>query len=1007
MKSKAAIWAILGFILLGSPAVGTIMFPSSAVAETLTFREDDEADRLFLEGSKQYTKSKFEDAFQAWNKALEMYRRAGKRRKEGYVMGNLGVLQISLGKFIESINYLEKSVEIVHELQDREAEGRGLSALGIAYWSLGKYSKAIELQQKSLDIAYETKNQDLENNAIGNLGLIYGSLGNFDKEIEYQEKSLKISREMKNRESEGKTLTNLGAVYYKMGNYPKSITYQQEALELFQQIKSRVSERSALSNLGSAYSALGDYDKAITYKKKSLEVSRDLRDRLAESESLVSLGDAYELIGNYPKALEYYTQSLSIAREIESRINEYDALRALGSFYHQFGDYSKALDYAERSLSIARELNDKSSEGASLNSLASINFTLGNYSKVVDYAEKSLLIAREIKDPFTEAKSTLILGKAYLSLGDRSTAIEYLIRASNIAYKIKNASLEASAMGNLAELYLWNGNYSQSMEFRKKELEIARRTKDLTRELVALGQIAKLFNIEGEKELAITFYKQSVNISESIRQNNQKLDENLQISYDVKGTTNYRRLAEELLEQDRIIEALQVLDLLKVKDLQDFLKDSPGNKRSGEGIGLLPQETSIVNIFNNLSIDVNTFDINTFMRSSDVQTQVSALKSTAISQSIQLNTYQDLKSRINKLGKNVALFYPLILNQRLELVILTSSRPPIRKLVTISEEIFKTDIENFRKQIQNRDPFIQKSAQALYQKIIQPIEPELTAAGIDTIVYAPDDVMRYIPLAALHDGKQWLAERYRINTLTALALTPLEPDSNVTPHVLAGALTEPYTINILGNSLTFPSLTYTQTEIENLAKILPTTQLINKSFNLANLKQELPNHNILHLATHGYFVSSNPDKSIILLGDGSTISLREIEKQWKLPNMSLVVLSACETAIGGKLGNGIEILGFGYQMQRIGSRASISSLWTIDDSGTQGFMNTFYHHVKQGKSIADAIQQTQKAFITKKITPKTTQALRASGGRYIPNSTSDDFTHPYYWAPFLLIGNGL
>lgn len=142
------------------------------------------------------------------------------------------------------------------------------------------------------------------------------------------------------------------------------------------------------------------------------------------------------------------------------------------------------------------------------------------------------------------------------------------------------------------------------------------------------------------------------------------------------------------------------------------------------------------------------------------------------------------------------------------------------------------------------------------------------------------------------------------------------------------------------------------------------------------------------------------------MGDGSTISLREIEQQWKLPNVSLVVLSACETAIGGKLGNGIEVLGFGYQMQRIGSRASISSLWTIDDGGTQGFMNTFYTELKQGKTPAFAIQKTQKDFIQGKVTAKEIEQFRGLVP-YVKGGVPTDLTHPFYWAPFILVGNGL
>ncbi|MFM2433137.1 MAG: hypothetical protein RLZZ511_4351 [Cyanobacteriota bacterium] len=507
--------------------------------------------------------------------------------------------------------------------------------------------------------------------------------------------------------------------------------------------------------------------------------------------------------------------------------------------------------------------------------------------------------------------------------------------------------------------------------------------------------------------MAIIFYKQAINIIESIRKEGYQLPREIQESYSQNVSRTYRALADLLLKQNRVVEALQVLDLLKVQDLQDFLKKSKSNNLVTKELEFLPQEIAILKAFNS-----NPLSLNEFLKSSPVQTQIQLLKANAAKQNLQLNAYNDLQFRIKKLGKNSALFYPLILSDRfddrLELVILTADRPPIHKPVPITKDQLKTEIETFRQQLQNRSPLIKQPAQTLYQRIIQPIESELKAAGVDTIVYAPDDIMRYVPLAALHDGQQWLAERYQINYLTALALTPLEPDKNTNPRVLAAALTEKHQVKVLDQTLTFPALQFTQPEVENLAKTLPnTTTLINQTFNRPNLTQTLPNSTIVHLATHGHFVPNSPDQSIILLGDGSTISLREIEQQWKFPNVSLVVLSACETAIGGKLGNGIEILGFGYQMQRTGSRASISSLWTIDDGGTQGFMSNFYTSLKQGQTPAAAIQQTQRNFIQGKVTPTDIQQLRAGAKPDIPGGIPTDLTHPYYWAPFILIGNGL
>ena len=578
-----------------------------------------------------------------------------------------------------------------------------------------------------------------------------------------------------------------------------------------------------------------------------------------------------------------------------------------------------------------------------------------------------------------------------------------------------------------------------------------------------ISELGSFFRQKNQPELAITLYKNAVNGHEAVRQklltrrtnslpfpmslSNQQ-SRSVQESYTLSVSPTYRVLADLLLQQNRIIEAMQVLDRLKVQDLQDFLPNLSSNPYANETINLLPEEKRILHQINvlitielepaswiwkdfttNKNGDTLTAQgrkidskelaylkalqerqkdaIQKFPENSAVKPMIEALKNTASDKMLRQKDYQDLQSQLKKLGKNAALFYPLILDDRLGLVILTNDRPPIHKPIPITRKQLETEVEAFRKQLQNRSRLIKQPAQKLYQSFIQPIEAELKAAGVDTIVYAPDDIMRYVPLAALHDGKQWLAERYQINYLTALALTPLEPDQNKIPRVLAAALTEAHQVKVLDKTYTFPALQFTQPEIESLAKTLPnTTTLINQSFSRQTLTTGIPQNTILHLATHGMFVPNSPDQSIIVMGDGSTISLREIEQQWKLLNVSLVVLSACETAIGGKLGNGIEVLGFGYQMQRIGSRASISSLWTIDDGGTQGFMNTFYTGLKQGKTPALAIQHTQKDFIQGKITQKDIEQSRGFVP-YVKGGIPTDLTHPFYWAPFILVGNGL
>ncbi len=770
-----------------------------------------------------------------------------------------------------------------------------------------------------------------------------------------------------------------------------------------QTVEEKKKEADRLVEQGSEHFEADQIEVALQFWQRSLLLYSSINDNLGVGASLSNLGYGNARLGNYAKAIEFYQQSLVIAHKTNNRLGEGNRLRNLGNAYESLGDYVKAIYFQEKSLVISREINDRLGEGRSLGNLGNAYYFLGDYAKAIEFQQNHLKIAREINNLIEEGRALGNLGTIYLAMKNYAKSIEYLEHRLYLARNLRDRRGEGAALVNIGNIYSLNSNHIKASNLYASSLAIFRDIKDKSGEMHVLKKIATLLIDQNQIELAIVFYKQSVAVSETIRQGNHPLPKELQSSYTQTVAATYRSLADLLLGQNRTIEALQVLDLLKAQDLQDFLKSNQGADRPTQGIEFLPQEQAILTVFNNRSSDLNTF-----LKSPTVQTQTQYLQANAANQNLQLKTYTDLQSRLKKLGKNAALFYPLILDDRLELVILTNDRPPIHKPVPITRKQLETEVTSFRNQLQNRSRLIKEPAQKLYQSFIQPIEAELKAAGVDTIVYAPDDIMRYVPLAALHDGKQWLAERYQINYLTALALTPLEPDQNKTPRVLAAALTEAHQVKVLDKTYTFPALQFTQPEIETLAKTLPnTTTLINQTFNRQTLTTGIPQNTILHLATHGMFVPNSPDQSIIVMGDGSTISLREIEQQWKLPNVSLVVLSACETAIGGKLGNGIEVLGFGYQMQRIGSRASISSLWTIDDGGTQGFMNTFYTELKQGKTPAFAIQQTQKDFIQGKVTPTDIQQLRAGARPDIPGGIPTDLTHPYYWAPFILVGNGL
>ncbi|CAN1208600.1 hypothetical protein TUMEXPCC7403_00165 [Tumidithrix helvetica PCC 7403] len=903
-----------------------------ASAQTTLLNRQAEADRLLQQGIQQAYISQFEAAFQSWQQALQIYRAIGNRQGESYALGNLGNVYQALGKYDKAIEYAEQALAIAQELKDKKSEGTALGNLGNAYYSLGRYDKAIEYQLQSLAIAREIKDRLGEGQSLGNLGIAYNALGKYDKAIEYQLQRLAIAREIKDRLGEGQSL----------------------------------------GNLGNAYDDLGKYDKAIEYQLQSLAIAREIKDRLGEGQSLGNLGIAYRNLGKYDKAIEYQLQRLAIAREIKDRLGEGAALGGLGLTYFYLGKYDKAIEYQLQSLAIAREIKNRLGEGTTLGNLGIAYDALGKYDKAIEYQLQRLAIAQEIKDRKGEEQSLANLGIAYRNLGKYDKAIEYQLQSLAITREIKDRLVEGAVLGNLGNAYIYLGKYDKAIEYQLQSLAITREIKDREGEGKALNNIGSVLATQKQPDLAILFYKQSVKVWESIRKDIRKLDKSEQKSYLETVSVSYRSLVDLLLQQGRVTEALQVLDLLKIQELEDYLKNVKGNDRTAKGVELLAPEKAMSEQLSALSYE-KIPELNRQLAS-----QIQQLPKSEINK---------VPDYLQKLPKGAVLLYPLILEDRLELIVFSANTFPINRTVPIKKADLEKLVTDVRADLRDYTSLdIKNSSPKLYDILIKPIEADLKQANATTILYAPDGILRYIPLAALYDGKQWLVEKYRIDNLIAYSLfdPDSKPQSNI--RIFAGAFGGKKGENRFG----VDGLPATIPEVENIQTSFPnTTKLIEQDFTAQASKVKVSGNAIVHIATHAKFISGSPLDSYVLFGDGSKVTLAEIN-DWQLKDADLVVLSACETGVGS-LGNGAEILGFGYQVQRAGAKASIASLWTVSDGGTQLLMEALYSNLQKGNtSMSTSLREAQLSMIRRSV-----------------KQGEINFNHPYYWSAFVLIGNGL
>jgi CHAT domain-containing protein len=572
---------------------------------------------------------------------------------------------------------------------------------------------------------------------------------------------------------------------------------------------------------------------------------------------------------------------------------------------------------------------------------------------------------------------------------------------------------EGRALRGLGRVYAALNQGDRALQSYQQAITIQQELGYRPDESQTFSDLGKLLAQQNQPELAIVFLKQAVNIREGIRGNIGELSEELQQSYTETVADSYRQLAELLLQQDRVLEAQEVLDLLKLQELEDYLRNVRGNLETAQKLDFWQPEEQILALYDQWFAQNSDSQFNDFVNSPEVTALVTQLRRTARGQNLNPDQLAQLQDNLQSLD-NAALLYPLILDDRVELVLVTPTSL-VRKTVELDRVKLNRAIANFRSDIANPSSNPLPNAQKLYQWLIQPIEAELETARVNTILYAADGQLRYIPLSALHDGKRWLIQRFTLNHITAASLTNFNQNSDRPLQILAGAYSDPqlsYQFQIGEDQFSFNGLKFAGVEVETIAEDIPGTKtFFNKDFNRDNVEPRLGEHSIVHLATHAEFISGLPHESFILFGSGERVTLAEID-EWTLPDVDLVVLSACRTAASGELGNGEEILGFGYQIQRTGAEAAIASLWTVDDGGTQALMNAFYTTLQnEGTTKANALQQAQLALIAgDKEALGGERGIATVQSRFGEDSTAsalNRLSHPYYWAPFILIGNGL
>ncbi|MEG4573053.1 CHAT domain-containing protein [Microcoleus sp. N3A4] len=372
-------------------------------------------------------------------------------------------------------------------------------------------------------------------------------------------------------------------------------------------------------------------------------------------------------------------------------------------------------------------------------------------------------------------------------------------------------------------------------------------------------------------------------------------------------------------------------------------------------------------------------------------------------QKVMIATFQQtLKNIEQQTGKRSGIIYIISREDRLELILVPPVGRPIHYSVPEANRaaLFPA-VKELRNEITNPakrgTTTYLASAQQLYKWAIAPLEKDLQNLGIQTLLLSVDPGLRSLPFAALHDGKGFLIEKYSFSLIPSFSLTDSDYKAVRDATVLAMGRSE------FVDKKPLPSVPI---ELQAISAQWHGPSFLNSTFTLDNLNSEHAKggFRIVHLATHAEFQPGKPSNSYIQLWNYQLQLDRMESLNWRNPQVDLLVLSACRTAVGDREAE----LGFGGLAVKSGAKSALGSLWYVDDGGTLGLMSEFYHQLRGATTKAETLQLAQQAMIARKVRLENGQLVTTAGNLNLPTNIqqqNQDFSHPYYWSSFTLIGS--
>lgn len=729
-----------------------------------------------------------------------------------------------------------------------------------------------------------------------------------------------------------------GTLAYQRGAFDQAVVSWTRAADLYGQAGNGSERAESLVRLGEAYHALAQYRSAAQSLESAQRLVAQLGDRTREARIVADLGHLYLAAGQEEEAARYLSDALRLSRELHHVGLSAVVLNNLGTLAGIQKRQTDALAAFGESFTLAKADRNQALAVRALMNTATAFVQETGYRDAKMQFDRALEYLQKLDPSYDKAFALITIGLAYHRLSPHlpnmhtdlmERAHRAFTEAGAVAEAIGDPRIGSYAWGALGGLYETEERYPEALNLTRQAIFLAQQVvapESLFRWHWQAGRVLKKM---GKPDEALDAMRRAVYAAESVRPE-------LAVAYG-SGPSSFREgvggvyfdLADLLLQRAAALadpaqaepylkEARDTVELLKVAELRDYFHDD--------------------------CVDA-------------ARSRVTGLE--AVSQT-------------------AAVVYPILLPDRLELLVSLPSGMR-RVSVPVGVEQITKEVRTLRKRLEKRTTVeYLPHAQQMYDWLIRPLEPMLAGSSIDTLVFVPDGPLRTIPMAALHDGKEFLISQYAVATTPGLTLTDPRALTRERIQVLSAGLSQ----RVQG----FPSLPNVPDELEAVRGLYGGTVLLNQDFVASRFEHEVKAHpfSIMHIATHGQFESDSRKTFLLTFDDKLTMDRLDAYIglfRFRDQPLGLLTLSACKTAAGDDRA----ALGLAGVAIRAGARSALATLWFINDQASTALVSEFYRQLKDGSvSKAVALQRAQLKLMQDPI-----------------------YQHPAYWSPFLLLNNWL